>query len=184
MLALEAVKKWKVKRALQVAGDGMQMDHVLDFKALNYPPYLTYDTNGEGLAVDLGYIVPIWDKGFQAETLNIYPDDNSFIREVAKYNTNDKPSVHALNEALVLHLIQNWRFVSSFEAQCYAGNFVSWGTFLDELANQEQRAVLITQTVQGGGDETVEDTRPTRADALTSPSLRLSLPSDSTPEAS
>ncbi|KAH6960127.1 hypothetical protein DER45DRAFT_627171 [Fusarium avenaceum] len=158
LLALEALKNWKVKRALQVAGDGMQMDHVLDFKALNYHPYLTYDTNGEGLAVDPGYIVPIWDNGFQAETLKIYSDNNSFIREVAKYKTNDKPSVHALNEALVLHLIQNWRFVSSFEAQCYAGNFVSWGTFLDELANQEQRAVLITQTVQGGGDETIEDT--------------------------
>ncbi|KAI6764164.1 hypothetical protein HG530_007953 [Fusarium avenaceum] len=114
-------------------------------------------SNG-GLAVDPGYIVPIWDNGFQAETLKIYSDNNSFIREVAKYKTNDKPCVHALNEALVLHLIQNWRFVSSFEAQCYAGNFVSWGTFLDELANQEQRAVLITQTVQGGGDETVEDT--------------------------
>ncbi|SPJ90994.1 uncharacterized protein FTOL_13396 [Fusarium torulosum] len=154
-----------------VVSNGVKADW--NHPTLNYPPYLTYDANGEDLAVDPGYIVSIWDKGFQAEILKIYPDNNSFIREVA----NTTPMTR-----------RNWRFVSSFEAHRYAGNFVSWGTFFDEWANQELRAVIITQTAQGGGDETVEDTRPTRAGASSSPSLRLSvqpsLPSDSTPEVS
>ncbi|KAM5511510.1 hypothetical protein FOXYSP1_11610 [Fusarium oxysporum f. sp. phaseoli] len=130
----------------------MELDAVFDFKALNYPPYLTYDANSEDLAVDPGDISSLWDTGFQAELLKIYPDNDSFIREVAKYNASDKANVQELKKALVLHLMQNWKFISSFQADHYAGNagnFVSWGKFFDVSANQELRAVLITQTAQG-----------------------------------
>ena len=127
----------------------MDLEIDFDFRATNFPPYLTLDANGD-FAIDPGRAKYLRDATFRGLLDRLWKKDtnktpNTFTdTEFSLENSDDE-----MKTAFVRYLLGRWGQFSGYTKEKYAGMAVACSSFYEVSSLQKLRSVLIRQRMDG-----------------------------------